>query len=90
MERSANTVDRPSTAAGWRRKIGLGEGMVTLSFERECAALDLTDAAQAATRADICRCRGDLTNSRRFDRISRELYACADAHRCRTRHVRLG
>lgn len=90
MERSANTIDRPSTAAGCRREVGRGGGLETSAFERDCAALDLTDAAQAATRADICRRRGDLTNSHRFERISRELYACADAHRGRTDHVRVG
>ncbi|MDN5764739.1 MAG: hypothetical protein L0H96_02295 [Humibacillus sp.] len=90
MERSANTIDRPGTAAGCHREVALGGGPETSAFERDCAALDLTDAAQATTRADICRRRGDLTNSRRFDRISRELYARADAHCRRTGHARLG
>ena len=90
MERSANTIDRPSTAAGCHSEVELGGGPETSAFERQCAALDLTDAAQAATRADICRREGDLTNSRRLERISRELYACADVHRRRTGHIRVG
>lgn len=91
MEDSAKAIDKPSAAAGCCRPTdGLGPSIVTPSFERECATFDLTDAAQAATRAAICHWRGDLRNSSRFDRISRELYARADAHRRRTGHARLG
>lgn len=50
-------------------------------LEREQAALDLADAAQAATRAANAFQRGELTDSRRLSRLARRLYDQADTHR---------
>lgn len=50
-------------------------------LERERAVLDLTDAAQAATRAAILLERGETAESHRLARLAQHLYDQADTHR---------
>ena len=56
-------------------------------LERELAAVDLTDAAQAATRAAIAREHGDLAASLRLSRVAQHLYDRADIHRRCAEHA---
>lgn len=50
-------------------------------LEREQAAFDLADAAQAATQAAILADQGEAADSRRLDLLAQQLYDRADNHR---------
>lgn len=50
-------------------------------LEKEQAVFDLTDAAQADTRAATALERGDLAESRRLSRLAQSLYNQAETHR---------
>lgn len=52
-------------------------------LEREQAALELTDDAQAVTQAAILLEHGDLAESRRLSRLAQHLYASEYTHRRR-------
>lgn len=60
---------------------GQSERDIRARFEREVAALDLTDASQASTLAAILSENGAAEKSRRLAEAARQHYESADRHR---------
>lgn len=73
-------LDRGPTAKGRKRSRPLPPCPAE-KLEREQAAFDLADAAQAATRAAIAFEGGEADQSRQLTRLAQRLYDRADAHR---------
>lgn len=71
----------PGRAVGSSKRAGSSLPYPAEKLERELAAFDLADAAQAATRAAILSDQGQAADSRHLDRLSQGLYASADNHR---------
>lgn len=56
-------------------------------FEHEAAALDLSDAAQAAARSSAAVDRGDLDVSQRLTEMATQLYKSSCCHRDSARRL---
>lgn len=80
---SAAATDRPG-----RRQDPLRSTCLSLAtLERERAALDLSDASQAAAQAVIMAGRDDQAESQRLERLAQQLYVKADDHRRLADHL---
>ena len=74
-------LDPAGPPSGPRCSPGQSEGDIRTRFEREVAALDLTDASQASTLAAILSENGAAEKSRQLAEAAAQHYESADRHR---------
>ena len=74
-------------SSGGEGRPGLEQFLVQARRELEAAALDLSDAAQAAARAAVMVDRGSPEESMQLARLASRLYESASCHRARARRL---